>query len=129
LQQRDDVPGILWPGRVGLFGGHREGNETFLECAVRELHEELSYFVPPECFEFLWHYDGPDWESEGKTLLADFFVVRNIPIDQIAVTEGSLRVVDPNALADVSAKLTPGAVRVIAAYSERYAASYVKGGR
>jgi hypothetical protein len=26
LQQRDDVPGILQPGKVGLFGGHRENN-------------------------------------------------------------------------------------------------------
>ena len=30
LQQRDDIPGIVCPGMVGLFGGHREGDETFL---------------------------------------------------------------------------------------------------
>lgn len=30
LQHRDDIPGILYPGMVGLFGGHRKGNETFL---------------------------------------------------------------------------------------------------
>jgi hypothetical protein len=35
LQQRDDVPGILQP--VGLFGGHREGSETYLQCVVREV--------------------------------------------------------------------------------------------
>ena len=45
LQQRDDVAGILHPGKVTLFGGHREGQETFLECVVREIHEEISYFV------------------------------------------------------------------------------------
>ena len=27
LQQRDDKPGIVEPGKIGLFGGHREGNE------------------------------------------------------------------------------------------------------
>jgi hypothetical protein len=27
LQQRDDIPGILCPGMVGLFGGHREGGD------------------------------------------------------------------------------------------------------
>jgi 8-oxo-dGTP diphosphatase len=43
LQLRDDVPNILYPGKIGLFGGHREGNETFLDCVVREIHEELSY--------------------------------------------------------------------------------------
>ena len=31
LQQRDNIPGILFPGKIGLFGGHREGEETFLE--------------------------------------------------------------------------------------------------
>src|SRR5215468_6548023 len=53
LQQRDNVPGILFPGKIGLFGGHREGDETFLECAVREVHEEISYFISPERFEHL----------------------------------------------------------------------------
>jgi hypothetical protein len=28
LQQRDNIPGIMFPGKVGLFGGSREGNET-----------------------------------------------------------------------------------------------------
>ena len=43
FQQRDNNPEILYPGMIGLFGGHREGNETFLECVVREIHEEISY--------------------------------------------------------------------------------------
>ena len=53
LQQRDDIPGIVCPGMVGLFGGHREGDETFLQCVVREVHEEISYFVAPERFDHL----------------------------------------------------------------------------
>ena len=32
LQRRDNVPGILYPGHIGLFGGHREGEERF--CSV-----------------------------------------------------------------------------------------------
>ncbi len=53
LQQRDNVPGIVHPGKIGLFGGHRECGETYLQCIVREVHEELSYFIPPERFEYL----------------------------------------------------------------------------
>jgi 8-oxo-dGTP diphosphatase len=53
LQQRDDKPGIVSPGKVGLFGGHREGAESFLECVVREVHEEISYLVPAEAFEHI----------------------------------------------------------------------------
>jgi len=47
LQQRDDLPGIVCPGMIGFFGGHREGTETFLQCVVREVHEETSYFDTP----------------------------------------------------------------------------------
>jgi 8-oxo-dGTP diphosphatase len=46
LQQRDDITGIIHPGKVGLFGGHREGDEAYLECTAREICEEISYFVP-----------------------------------------------------------------------------------
>src|SRR5882757_4203536 len=97
LQQRDNIPGILYPGMVGLLGGHRERNETLPECAVRELHEELSYFIPPERFELLWSYDGPDWETSARNLRVEYFVVRDIPVDQISVAEGTLLVVEPNA--------------------------------
>jgi hypothetical protein len=45
FQQRDNIPEILYPGMIGLFGGHREGNETFLECVVREIYEEISHFL------------------------------------------------------------------------------------
>jgi 8-oxo-dGTP pyrophosphatase MutT (NUDIX family) len=121
LQQRDNIPGILYPGMVGLFGGHREGAETFLECAARELHEELSYFIPPERFEPLWSYDGPDWVVSAGWLRAEYFVVRDIPIDQIVVTEGSLLVVEPAAVADLTARMTPAALRVIDVYSAKYA--------
>jgi 8-oxo-dGTP diphosphatase len=124
LQQRDNVPGILYPGMVTLFGGHREGNETFLECAVRELHEELSYFIPPDRFEPLWSYDGPDWTNPARSLRAEYFVVRAIPIDQIKVTEGTLLVVDRAAVADLTAKMAPGLLLVMKAYSANQTGRY-----
>jgi len=46
LQRRDNVPNILYPGKIGLFGGHREGEETFLGCVVREVFEETGYLAP-----------------------------------------------------------------------------------
>jgi 8-oxo-dGTP diphosphatase len=129
LQQRDDIPGILYPGMVGLFGGHREGNETFLECVVRELHEELSYFIPPERFEHVWSYDGPDWGNKDRTLRGEYFVVRDIPINQINVTEGALLVVAPNDAAELSAKMTPGTLRVMTAYFANRATATLKTGQ
>ena len=68
LQQRDNIPGILRPGMVSLFGGHREGDESCLECVVRELYEELSLWIPPERFEHVWSYEGPDSDDTNLTL-------------------------------------------------------------
>ncbi|HHP7230451.1 MAG TPA: NUDIX domain-containing protein [Xenococcaceae cyanobacterium] len=43
MQLRDDVPGILYPGYWGLFGGHLELNETPQEGVIREIKEEIDY--------------------------------------------------------------------------------------
>jgi 8-oxo-dGTP pyrophosphatase MutT (NUDIX family) len=120
LQQRDDVPGIVYPGKVALFGGHREGNETFLECAARELHEELSYLIALERFEQIFSYEGPDWAQRGGTLHAEFFVVRGVPADRITVTEGTLLIIDQAvAFADLQGKLAPSSAHALNAYAEQ----------
>ena len=107
LQQRDDVAGILHPGKVSLFGGHREGVETFLQCAVREIHEEISYFVLADRFEYLAGLSGGDIDADGGSVHAEFFVVRDIPIERLIVTEGSLLVAQPDKIIDIEHKLTP----------------------
>jgi 8-oxo-dGTP diphosphatase len=112
-QQRDDIPGILYPGAIGLFGGHREGDETFLACAVREIHEELSYYVPPERFDFLTRFEGPDPENPGETVHAEFFIVHGLEIANLTITEGQLLVVQPTELAAIHQKLTPSARRAL----------------
>ncbi|WP_432511555.1 NUDIX hydrolase [Kineococcus sp. SYSU DK001] len=49
LQLRDDVPGIPYPGRWCLPGGHLEDGEEPAAAAVRELREEMSLDLPPSC--------------------------------------------------------------------------------
>jgi 8-oxo-dGTP diphosphatase len=109
LQQRDDIPGILQPGKVGLFGGHRDGNETYLQCVVREIHEELSYFVAPDRFEHLVSYNGIEVDAEGGSVRGEFFIARDVPVDALMVTEGSLLIVEPDKLASVEHILAPSA--------------------
>ena len=41
LQHRDMRPDIFYPGKIGLFGGAIENNETPQSAAVREIKEEL----------------------------------------------------------------------------------------
>jgi 8-oxo-dGTP diphosphatase len=41
VYRRDRKPGIPFPGCLDLPGGGREGLESPVECALRELHEEF----------------------------------------------------------------------------------------
>lgn len=46
MQLRDDIPGILYPGVWGLFGGHLEPGEDPETGLKRELIEEINYTAP-----------------------------------------------------------------------------------
>ena len=107
FQQRDNNPEILYPGMIGLFGGHREGNETFLECVVREIYEEISYFLPAERFAHLTRYTGA--HPLGGTIRGEIYVANNVPVDQLLITEGSLLPIKPEGLATIDAKFSPSA--------------------
>jgi 8-oxo-dGTP diphosphatase len=119
LQRRDDVPGVFQRGKIGLFGGHREGDETFLQCIVREIHEEISYFLPPESFIHLTTYDGDDVDVAEGTVHGEFFVAQSIPVEQLIVTEGSLLIVQPNRLSSVQRQLSPSGKIGMKAFLER----------
>jgi 8-oxo-dGTP diphosphatase len=109
----------LHPGKVALFGGHREGDETYLECAVRELHEELSYLIPPERFMHLKTVAGSDLDVEGGTVQGGIFVIQDIPVEDLIITEGSLLIVDKEELAKIVPALTPFALFAITLLGDR----------
>lgn len=50
--ERDDNPGIPWPGYLDLPGGGREGAETAQACVLREAREEVGLVVSPG--ELVW---------------------------------------------------------------------------
>jgi 8-oxo-dGTP diphosphatase len=107
FQQRDDNPQVSYPGLIGLFGGNREGNETFLECVVREVCEEISYFLPAERFMHLTSYEGADYW--GGTIHDETFVVNNVPADRLVITEGSLLSIRLEDIATVEPRFSPPA--------------------
>ena len=121
LQQRDNVAGIVHPGKVGLFGGHREGDETYLECVVREVREELTFQIPAERFEYLASWEGPDLDVDGGTLRADFFITRDVPADALFITEGALLTIEMQEIATIEHNLAPSARFAIAAFNQREA--------
>jgi 8-oxo-dGTP diphosphatase len=107
FQQRDDIPGILHPGKVGLFGGHRESGESYLQCVVREVLEETTYYVPPGDFAHLATYD--DVDDDGGTVHGEFFVTNDIPIDRLLITEGALSIVKLEDISSVQSRFSPSA--------------------
>ena len=113
LQQRDNIPGIFFPGKIGLFGGHREGDETFLECAVREVHEEISYFVSPERFEHLASFRGPDPDIADGTLWRELYVIKGVPVEPLRVTEGALFIAEMKDVPALVPRLAPSAHEAI----------------
>ena len=119
LQQRDNVPHIFQPGKVGLFGGHREGEETFLECVVREIAEEISQHIPSERFQPLLSLDGADPEIPGGHVRGEFFVAYNIATESLVITEGKLFKVLPDAIWEMRAELTPATLLAMNAFMSR----------
>ena len=119
LQQRDNIPHIIQPGKVGLFGGHREGEETFLECVVREIAEEISQHIPAERFQHLLSLDGADPEIPGGYLRGELFVAYDVPTDALVITEGKLLIVLPDTIWDMRTELTPATLLAMNTFMSR----------
>ena len=56
---RDDILTIPWPGYWDLPGGGRENDETPIECALRELDEELGFTIDPARITWLTQHRSP----------------------------------------------------------------------
>lgn len=118
LQQRDDVLGILHPGMIGLFGGHRDDGETPEACAQRELHEEIGQLLPVDRLEPLMQCRTV---FQGLfELRNDVFVVRDIASDTLVLTEGKPLIAGLGELCALYGRMTPAT-----SYAVRYYATAV----
>lgn len=83
---RDNKPEIPNPNMWDFFGGGREGVETPLECAIREIEEELG--IQLEASDFIWEQAHPALRNPEET--AYFFVANLTPahVDQFNFQEG-----------------------------------------
>lgn len=80
LQLRDDIPGIIYPGCWGLFGGHLEPGETPAFALERELLEEIGY-VPPMLSEFGCY-------SDSKVVRYVYHAPLTVELNQLVLGEG-----------------------------------------
>lgn len=116
LQRRDDIPGLMYAGMVGLFGGHRESDETSLQCLLREILEETGQVIAAERCEPLVQFSARYPLGGGVT--GEFFIIRDVPADALVVTEGRLLAIEQAALPALLAEMTPSACYVARLFLE-----------
>ena len=111
LQLRDDKPGLIFANMIGLFGGHREGDETFLECVRREIREETGFAPPASEFEPLVKIQTryPD----GAQVEGHFYVLHNVPENRLTITEGTLISIGRDDLPVYLNRMTPATAFVV----------------
>ena len=80
MQLRDDIPGILYPGVWGLFGGHLDPGEEPETGLKRELVEEINYHVE-KLTEFRCYGDS-------KVIRYMYSCPLLIPVEQLELNEG-----------------------------------------
>ena len=85
MQSRGYNPGIHNPGGVSLFGGGQEGDETPLECLIRELLEEIELEVHDA--ELLWVSQGlsPDKITPAERY---HYLIRDVALLSLVQHEG-----------------------------------------
>jgi 8-oxo-dGTP pyrophosphatase MutT (NUDIX family) len=80
MQLRNNIPGIIYPGHWGFFGGHLDPGETPEEAVIRELQEEIGY-TPPRISKF-------DCYGDEKVLRHVFHAPLTVGLEQLILTEG-----------------------------------------
>jgi len=80
MQLRNDIPGILYPGCWGFFGGHLEPGETPEVGMRRELLEEISY-SPPQLAKF-------DCYNDAHVIRHIFHAPLTVELNQLVLQEG-----------------------------------------
>lgn len=95
LQQRDNKPGITNPGMIAIFGGTAKKGETPIDCAKREIAEEVNLTVNDKDLKPLGVYKV-DVPNVGK-VESHIYLVENVKEKDLHLNEGkSLFILDPD---------------------------------
>lgn len=106
FQLRDNIPHILYPGMLGLFGGHIEKDEAPIDAVVREVHEETGHLASQEDFHPLLNCALP--LPSGEPINESVFLLRNVPTTKLIVTEGTLFPASAEDIPNLLHRMTPG---------------------
>jgi 8-oxo-dGTP pyrophosphatase MutT (NUDIX family) len=85
LQRRDNKLGIANPGKLTTFGGSALDNENSMQCAIREIKEEVNLLLSENDLKLLLqrieHFDD-------KEVDCTIYLCRNIDINILCLREG-----------------------------------------
>ncbi|KKS43515.1 hypothetical protein A3H03_03665 [Candidatus Kuenenbacteria bacterium RIFCSPLOWO2_12_FULL_42_13] len=87
LQKRDSKPNIANPGKVTVFAGAADKRERPIDCARREIKEELGLPIKRADLRFLgkWISNSIFWK---KKLQGYVYVLNNIDPNNLKLSEG-----------------------------------------
>ena len=90
VQHRDDIPHILWPDSLSVFGGGVEGDESFDEALAREIKEELAVELTDYQYEFYKTFEQRIITHPGSSGDIDchIFFFYDVNPDELTVLEG-----------------------------------------
>lgn len=109
---------MIFPGSsIQACGGHREGDESFLECVVREINEELSYYIPPDRFKHLTAVDSIGEAAEIGLARGEIYFSLGVPVENLFITEGSLLIAGREDIVEIERKMAPTARFALRAFS------------
>ena len=96
MQERDPRPHIRNPGKVGVFGGGAEMGETPIECAMREIYEEIGLRLPQNQLDPLGTLDKT--ENDGSVTACHFYLATGVDPTGLTVSEGRMVLLDRDQL-------------------------------
>lgn len=85
LQRRENRPSISNPGQVSTFGGMSWPGESPIECALREVQEEVSLSLKPDDLQVLY---TTSVAKQDALIYCSFFFVRQIDPSALLLLEG-----------------------------------------
>lgn len=107
LQQRDDVPEIVYPGLVSLFGGHREAGENPHTCMQRELEEEIGVKLSLAALEPFFDFKTRFAQASETDVEIAIYIASGLRAEALHVTEGRLLLVPLSEAPALYPRMTP----------------------
>jgi 8-oxo-dGTP pyrophosphatase MutT (NUDIX family) len=94
LQRRDNKLGIVNPGKLTTFGGSALDNESSIQCAIRELYEEVNLLISENDLIFL--LKKTEYVDDRK-VDCTIYIYRNVDTSLLSLAEGeAIEYVIPN---------------------------------